>query len=228
MRKNIFKRVFTAVTTLAFVLGMSVAAFAAEDDIVLNDPAGSPMIKTWDSGDGTGYTYLGWVAVGSTSADYKYLQITYTGDATALENIRMEFMKNDGSEGGLKDKTCWVRTNDEGTILTTENKELAAPSATAQTAILDLGKMGLDLSTGIQGFHIHGEKGQGSFTITDARLIKSLPAAESDKGTEDTDKKADVGSGDTNALPGIIALLAGAAAVAAVTTATSKKAKFEK
>ena len=114
----------------------------AEDtkaDIVLND-TGSPLIKTWGSADGEGYAYEGYVYCGDVSSDYKYLQITYSGAATALKEARWELLGKDDKALG----TYWFSQNDQGTFKTTDDTLVPAPTETAQTVVIDLEKTGVD------------------------------------------------------------------------------------
>ncbi len=193
MRK-IFKRVFAvaAATVLAFT--MSNVAFAAED-IVLND-SGSPFIKTFDPGTSGEYKYMGYVYCFEATSDYKYLQITYTGDATAFEQLRLEFVVNSDPTEEIKLTPCWFSENDEGTFKTVDGGLVPAPTSKEQTAIIDLKASGIDLATGIRAFHVHDTPGQGKFTITDARLMTEVPAGSksstgSSSSTSNDSKTAD-------------------------------------
>lgn len=211
MRKTIFKRVLGAVCALTLIAGMSTAVLAADStDIVLND-AGSPFIKTFDSGSGDAYTYLGYVYCSDqVTSDYKYLQITYTGDATAFDQLRLEFVTNDGNDTMLA--PCWFTQNDQGTFKTVDDTLVPAPSATEQTVVIDLEKSGLDISNGVKAFHVHDTQGTGSFTITDARLMTSY-----DTGTVDDGE--DTGAGDSS----MVMIFAVAVAAAAVFVTVSRK-----
>ena len=188
MRKNFTKKMLAVVSAATMMLGMSTVAYAAEDDIVLND-AGSPFIREIDPGEGDGYSYMGYVYCGeSGSADYKYLQLTYSGDATALSALRIELLAKDGSDTGLG--IFWFAPNDEGTLVTVDNENLPAPTAEPQTVIIDLAKSGVDISNGIHAFHIHDTKGTGKLVISDARFIKALPSTNQGE-SGDTDNEAD-------------------------------------
>lgn len=185
MNTKFLKKALTFVGAATLVLGMSTTIYAAEDDIVLND-AGSPFIKEIDPGEGAGYSYMGYVYCGEdVTSDYKYLQMTYTGDENALSALRLELLANDGSDTGLG--VFWFSQNDEGTFKTVDGELLAAPSATAQTMYIDLAASGVDISNGIKAFHIHDTQGTGKLVISDARFIKAVPQASSDaEVTEDS------------------------------------------
>ena len=193
MRKNLITKMLAVVSAATMLLGMSTVAYAAEDDIVLND-AGSPFIREIDPGEGDGYSYMGYVYCGeSGSSDYKYLQLTYSGDATALSALRLELLANDGSDTRLG--VFWFAPNDEGTFVTVDNENLPAPTAEPQTVIIDLAKSGVDISNGIHAFHIHDTKGTGKLVISDARFIKELPSTNQgesenpDNGTENEENQ---------------------------------------
>lgn len=171
MRKGKFKGLLLAAACLLGVFGMPQNAHAAED-ILLND-ADSGFMKEYKPGDGSGYKYMGYVYCFEAPSEYKYLQITYTGDATAFDELRLEFVVNSDPSEEIKLPPCWFRQNDEGTIYTVDGTEVPAPSEAEQTAIIDLEKSGLDLTTGIRAFHVHDTQGLGSFTITEAKLMTS-------------------------------------------------------
>lgn len=191
MRKAFLKRALTIASAVVLTLGMSTVASAAED-VVLND-SGSPFIKTFDPGTKGEYKYLGYAYCFEVGPEYKYLSITYTGDPTAFDELRLEFVVNSDPSEEKKLTPCWFRENDEGTIKTIEGKEVPAPSDKEQTAIIDLEKSGIDLTTGIRAFHIHDTPGKGVFKIKDARLMTSIPG-KSDSGSDNssnTNSKSD-------------------------------------
>lgn len=190
--KKIMKKLLIIVSAIAVVLGMNASVFcvsltsvAAAEDIVLNDP-GSPFIKTFDPGDQKkDYQYLGYAYCFEVGPEYKYLKITYTGDKTAFDELRLEFVVNSDPSEEIKLPPCWFRENPEGTIRTVDGELVPAPSDKPQTAVIDLEKSleGQDISTGIRAFHIHDTPGCGRFKITDARLMTS---PEGEKGGSDT------------------------------------------
>lgn len=180
--KKILKKVIALASAVAMTLSMSSFVSAAED-IVLED-SGSPFIKTFDPGDKGDYIYLGYAYCFEAGPEYKYLKITYTGEKTAFDELRLEFVINSDPAEEIKLTPKWFRENDEGTLVTTDGKEVPAPSDKEQTAIIDLEKSGVDLKTGIRAFHIHDTPGKGSFKIIDARLM--------------TSPEGEAGSGDSN------------------------------
>lgn len=198
--KKTLRNLITIISAIVVVLGMSTSVFAA-DDVVLND-TGSPFIKTFDPGTKGEYKYLGYAYCFEVGPEYKYLQITYTGDPTAFDELRLEFVVNSDPSEEIKLPPCWFRKNDEGTILTVDGKEVPAPSSKKQTAIIDLAKSlkGNDISTGIRAFHIHDTPGKGTFKILDARLMTSAPGVkDSGKSASKTDASStDDKSGSSN------------------------------
>ena len=73
---------------------LSMSSFvSAAEDIVLED-SGSPFIKTFDPGDKGDYIYLGYAYCFEAGPEYKYLKITYTGEKTAFDELRLEFVIN--------------------------------------------------------------------------------------------------------------------------------------
>lgn len=184
MRKTL-KRAFTFVTAFALTLGMGVGmttkTVQAGADIVL-DGGGDPraaLIRTIDPGDRGSYKYIDWVYWGQDlSSDYKYLQVTYTGDATALEEVRLELVQPDGTDDGPGINTgniVWFGENEEGTMKTVDGGMVPAPTDKEQTVVIDLVASGFDLSQGYRAFHIHSTPGKGTVTFTDARLMDHIP-----------------------------------------------------
>lgn len=193
MRKRILKSLALATTLVMTFASMSLTAFAG-DDITLDD-AGSPFVKTFDPGDAGEYKYMGYVYCFEAGPEYKYLQFTYTGDATAFEQLRLEFVVNSDPSEEIKLPVTWFAENEEGTFVTTDGGLIPAPSSSPQTVTIDLAASGIDLSTGIRAFHVHDTPGQGTFTITDARLITDLPNGEVSKAEPAETKKASGNNG---------------------------------
>lgn len=206
MRKRL-KKALTFVTAMAMVFSMNAAVWAG-DDIVL-DGGGDPnaaLIKTIDPGTKGAYKYIGWAYVGDCSSDYKYLKITYKGDSTSLEEVRLELVEPDGDPNGpgYLQKIIWFGDNEEGTFQTIDGGMVPAPTDKEQTAIIDLEKSGYDLSHGIRAFHIHTTPGKGKVTFTDARLMTSIPSDAKGSGSSSTStsgkdsKSSSSSSTDTN------------------------------
>ena len=59
------------------------------------------MAKEYDPGTDGDYKYLAGIDLAALelTSDYKYLQLTYTGDATAFDALRFEMAGADGSLG---------------------------------------------------------------------------------------------------------------------------------
>lgn len=193
MRK-ILKKALTLATALALTLSMS-SFVSAGEDVVLDGggDVNGALIRTIDPGDRGSYKYIGWAYCGANiSSDYKYLQITYKGDSTALEEVRLELVEPDGDDAGPGINTgvfIWFGENDEGTMKTIDGGMVPAPTAEEQTVIIDLEASGFDLSRGIRAFHIHSTPGKGTVTFTDARLMDTLPSGtENVNGNDDTKK----------------------------------------
>jgi len=184
--KKVFKKLLVMVSAVVLTFSMNVAA---AEDIVLND-SGSPFIKSFDPGTSGEYKYLGYAYCFEVGPEYKYLQITYTGDPTAFDELRLEFVVNSDPSEEKKLTPVWFRENDEGTVRTTDGGLVPNPSDKEQTAVIDLEKSGIDLSTGIRAFHIHDTPGKGKFTITDARLYKTAAVEQPTTKPVETTTKA--------------------------------------
>ena len=187
-KKQFLKKMVTyvcvAALTLAGTSGVAPMVSAEEEQPIeaasnlykeVDVPA---LVREYDPGEGEGYGYIAGIDLTGVTKDYQYLQIKYTGDATAFDELRLEFQNGDAKLG-----VFWARENAEGTLKTVEDKELAAPSADEQTAIIDLAKSGIKNTDGITVMHFHGTKGKGKFEIKDAKFtnsdveVKSVEAA---------------------------------------------------
>lgn len=185
MRKRNLKGLLIAAACSLGAFGIPQTTYAAED-ILLND-ADSGFVKEYQPGDGSGYKYMGYVYCFEAPAEYKYLQITYTGDATAFDELRLEFVVNSDPSEEIKLPPCWFRQNDEGTIYTVDGTEVPAPNEEEQTVVIDLEKSGLDLTTGIRAFHVHDTQGLGGFTIKEAKLM-TTPSGSQDTVIEENEE----------------------------------------
>ena len=105
--KKTLRNLITIISAIVVVLGMSTSVFAA-DDVVLND-TGSPFIKTFDPGTKGEYKYLGYAYCFEVGPEYKYLKITYTGDPTAFDELRLEFVVNSDPSEEIKLPPSWFR-----------------------------------------------------------------------------------------------------------------------
>ena len=139
--KRKFGRVLALALAFVMTLSMATMAYAAED-VQLND-TGSPFIKSFDPGTNGDYIYLGYAYCFEVGPEYQYLQISYTGEPTAFDELRLEFVVNSDPSEEIKLTPCWFRENEQGTFVTKEGKEVPAPSDTEQTAIIDLKASGI-------------------------------------------------------------------------------------
>ena len=128
------------------------------------------MAKEYNPGTDGDYKYLAGIDLAALelTSDYKYLQLTYTGDATAFDALRFEMAGADGSLG-----TYWFKENPQGTIKTVDDTLVANPTETEQTVVIDLAKSGITNAEGIATIHMHDTKGKGTFTITDAQFTNT-------------------------------------------------------
>lgn len=128
------------------------------------------MVKEYDPGTDGDYKYLAGIDLAALelTSDYKYLQLTYTGDATAFDALRFEMAGADGSLG-----TYWFKENPQGTIKTSDDTLVADPSEEEQTAVIDLEKLGISGADLITTIHMHDSPGNGKFTIKEAKFTNS-------------------------------------------------------
>lgn len=195
-----FKRVLAVlmVLVLAFSMNALMLSVSAADTgvIVLNGDDKnhtSPMIKEYNYTKDA-YKYLGFVTTKDATADYKYLQFTYTGD---ISTLRWEFedVKNSKLPNTAK---FWFNQDTEADdsnkhITVADGTTLTLKASSPTTIVVDLSKMGVSLGD-YSGIHMHYSAVEGvtpeGFNITDARLLKSLssndPKPEPTKGTDNS------------------------------------------
>ena len=197
--KRKLKSVLALIGALVMTLSMSSFVFAADDEIILDGDAGaSSFIKDW-SAKGGEYKYLGFVTSKEATSDYKYLQLTYTGDITYL---RIEFNRPDDSNEG----PFWF--NKDGQTLyfkTVDGSDIPLVAKKATTITLDLSAIGIDMGE-YRGMHLHyldPKMHEGSFSIKNAKLLKSVDGAKSNDSNSNSNSNSNSGSntnssGNTN------------------------------
>ena len=128
------------------------------------------MAKEYDPGTDGEYKYLAGIDLTALklTSDYKYLQLTYTGDATAFDALRFGIEGEEGITG-----TYWFKENPEGTIKTADDTLASEPSEVEQTVVIDLAKSGISSADQIKTIHMHDSPGNGKFTIKEAKFTNS-------------------------------------------------------
>lgn len=128
------------------------------------------MAKEYDPGTDGEYKYLAGIDLAALklTSDYKYLQLTYTGDATAFDALRFGIEGEEGITG-----TYWFKENPEGTIKTADDTLASEPSEVEQTVVIDLAKSGISSADQIKTIHMHDSPGNGKFTIKEAKFTNS-------------------------------------------------------
>ena len=149
------------------------------------------LIGVWTpKPEDVGYSYLTGAEV-NAKAGYKYLELTYKGDETAFDALRFEF-EGTGS-------TLWFRENAEGTLKTVDGELVPAPTEEEQTVVIDLEASGMDITKAIAKIHMHQTPGNGSFEITNAKLLAEYTASVDPNTAEDI-----ILNGDENGLSSMI------------------------
>ena len=142
--------------------------------------------------NGSEYQYLGCIPV-EESSDYKYLDMTYSGDESAFNGIRFSFEDSEGKMSYSK----WFASYEKDKFKTVDGTDVPMATAKDQTVRIDLAKSGIDVSKGIRRLHMHGgghmdDGGTGKFKIANAKLIKV--------SSESSDANSNIykGSSDSN------------------------------
>ena len=155
--------------------------------IIETDGKFTDFCKEYDI-NGPEYRYLGWIPV-EESSDYKYLDMTYSGDEEAFNGIRFEFQYSEGGYSNAK----WFASYKEDKFQTIEGTDVPMATAESQTVRIDLAKSGIDASKGIKGLHMHvSDTGKCKFKIENAELVKD--------SSESSDANSNIykGSSDSN------------------------------
>lgn len=178
------KKIIATIMTLALLLGLCSATAFAADDIVLDGDAG--FIKEWSASGGE-YKYLGYVSIpAEITSEYKYLQLTYTGDISML---RVEFNEqpSDTNYGPV-----WFASDQVMKFVTADGSAIPTNVTSPTTIVIDLAASGIsDISKYANGgLHVHylsPDVKNASFTITDARFMTGTTSAgTSSNNTSDT------------------------------------------
>ena len=198
-----FKAVLATLLALAMLLSMNAIAFSASaadgegdveeppitGDIILDgdEEGASSMIRDFTIAEGqanTGYKYLGFVTLKDATADYNYLQITYTGDITSL---RLEFENITTAE---MSKVTWFNATQVNHFVTADGSSIPLAPTEETTIVIDLEKSGIDLANGYDGIHMHyldPKTPSTGFEITDARMMTSAPVDPTEPTTDPID-----------------------------------------
>lgn len=224
MRKGL-KRALALVGALVLTFSMSASVFAAKEDIKLDggEEGVSKMIGTYSGPKSKGkvtdaYKYLGFASfLDLADKDYKYLQVTYTGNIT---QFRIQMVHDAGKDTEDIDPVkYWFNAE---VVADSENKPLVTKDGSAiplegnnTTVVIDLEKSGIDTSYYNSGLHMHCDMmlTYGDFEIKDAKLIASEETADaiskkqnngsvSDSKTTGDDKNTDGGTTSTSTSSG--------------------------
>ncbi len=176
------KKIIATIMTLALVLGLcSATAFAADDIVLSGDASGSSFIGEYSASAESGYKWMGWVTSNGATADYKYLQFTYSGDITYL---RFEF---ENIDTGSKSDVYWMTSNQASHLKTADGSEIPT-TGNNTTVVIDLAATGISMGD-YSGFHMHyldPSAKTGSYSISDARLMTSATSTPGGSTTTDT------------------------------------------
>jgi hypothetical protein len=109
----------------------------------------------------------------ATSA-YRFLVIKCSGDFSTL---RLEFENNSNPERVISTLPYWFKdVSGEEMFVSADNRSIPIAEKDA-TIVVDLEKSGIDMNMFNSGLHMHAASGtntKGSFTITEARLVKTV------------------------------------------------------
>lgn len=205
------KKIIATIMTLALVLGLCSATAFAADDISLTGDAG---FKSEYSASGAEYKYMGYVSIpADVTSDYKYLQLTYTGD---ISTLRIEFNEqpSDANLGPV-----WFASDQVKKFVTADGSAIPTNVSSPTTIVIDLAASGVsDISKYANGgMHLHylsPDVQTASFTVQDAKLMTSAtgsPAADNggDAAATTTTAAASTSAAKTgsSSVPTVAALL---------------------
>ncbi|MCR5837665.1 MAG: hypothetical protein K6G88_14290 [Lachnospiraceae bacterium] len=177
MRKKLLMKsaacVCAGVLAVSSLSAVNVLQTSAYENMAATDITAANVIGTYDTVSENDYAYQGYHGC-DVDSTYKYLKITYKGDADALAGMRWEFRNASDEALGF----FWFSQNAQGTLLTTEGEVVPAATEEEQTVIIDLVASGVDLSDGISAFHSHANGNTGKIVISDAAFMQSLGEVE--------------------------------------------------
>ncbi len=179
------KKIIATIMTLALVLGLcSATAFAADDIVLDGDQGESSLIKEFSASGGE-YKYLGYATTKEATSDYKYLQLTYTGD---ISMFRIEMNTAEDTNKG----PYWFAADQFMKFVTADGSAIPTNVTSPTTIIIDLEASGINIGDYV-GMHLHylsPDIQSASFTISDARLMTSTTSSPAGSGAPAGDAPA--------------------------------------
>lgn len=147
---------------------------AEETEIILNgnDKGVNSMIGSY-SASTNDYQYLGYATFKGATEDYRYLQITYTGN---ISKLRFEFNRiiDETTDEQKLDGPYWFNPSGQNQYFITRDRKDIPLNGNNTTIIIDLKASGIDMGYYNSGIHMHCDDIQknGVITISDARLLR--------------------------------------------------------
>lgn len=205
------KKIIATIMAVAFMLGhCSITAMAAEDIVLNGDSAGASSLIGEFAGSGGEYSYIGFATFNGVTEDYKYLELTYTGD---ISTLRLELTREDGSMAG----PYWFVSSQVMKFVTADGSKIDTNPSAETTVVLDLEASGINIGE-FNGTHLHylsPDVQSATFTITDARFTSGTDAvAETAEAEEDVTAAKTGSTAIPTAVACLVALCAGTVLVA--------------
>jgi len=180
------KKIITTIMAMAIMVGLcSTTALAAEDIVLNGDDAGESSFIGEYAATGGEYSYLGFATLKGVTDEYKYLEMTYSGD---ISTLRLEMVKADESLAG----PYWFASNQVMKFVTADGSAIETNVSEETTIVIDLEASGINIGE-FTGMHLHflsPDVQEASFSITDAKFVTATADAADDAETETTDTEA--------------------------------------
>lgn len=160
------KKIIATIMAVALILGPCSTISKAAGEIILNgDAAGESSLIGEYAGTGGEYCYMGFATFNGVTEDYKYLELTYTGD---ISTLRLELTREDGSMAG----PYWFVSNQVMKFVTADGSAIETNASDETTVVIDLEASGINIGE-FNGTHLHylsPDIQEATFSITDAKF----------------------------------------------------------
>lgn len=196
------KKIIATIMAVALILGPCSTVSKAAGEIILNgDAAGESSFIGEYAGNGGEYCYMGFATFNGVTEDYKYLELTYSGD---ISTLRLELTREDGSMAG----PYWFVSNQVMKFVTADGSAIETNVTDETTIVIDLEASGINIGE-FNGTHLHylsPDIQSASFSITDAKFTMETELAATDVEVTAEETEAPK-TGSSNALTVVACLV---------------------
>lgn len=195
MKISIFPNKFLSILLILTIMNISVhsSVFVQASNFYPNNygiyftegASADGLLGTWNPDPGVFLTH----ATNRIPEGYDYFLLTCSGELNALDSVVIAFYDGNNNISAYQFKDVDIVYNGviqkkDGVLFTLDNTTIYSLTNVSQTFIFNLKDLGMDTSTGFNGFNLlNFSTENGSFTITEALFLQ---AGEEETTTEET------------------------------------------